>query len=453
MSRRSPRPNTSRRSKRPVDTSAPETPASIDHVADGQKTELGPDAEPASPAEENKAPELSPTTTTTSDKDDVPSIILADDLLADETTETGTEPPPDEDEPKVENRHLLDDEEDDDPAPVRQDEDDEDDEEDDEPEPLRRREDADNDPNSGRKAPRAPAEEMPTRGPQKTSADSDKRGEAEPAVVKRAGLDRVPLPTRSRPAAPLPETPVQRYTVGKLDGPVELPKYVEETPRRSWDPPILDEDIDLRPDRRRYNWLLALAAVIVGALGVALGTRSTGPQEGATDPEDQADAAALDADTLEDDSESTDAARGDAGPGDATTDTNAKNRPDVPPPPPETARAMDEGKRALDERRFEDALVAFDKALTQTPDNPRALFGRARAYQQLGRLADALTDAGALLARDTTHPYGLLLAGDTLAQLGRQDEARAHYERYLTAWPKTRRAEELRKQLGVPDPK
>lgn len=407
MSKRSPRPRTTRRGKRP---------------AEAETTALAPEAAPA---------------------EELPSIILADDLLS--------EPPP---EPELAPGVDA-------PLPEPQDQ----------PELVAHVDGA---------LPEPPAEQLPVdesrpaTWPQKPEPMDGSPGEDQAGPEPEAPPPARPAPLARVPLAPRPAS--QRYAPAYDDSaPIEIPRYIEEEPRRAWRPPEparpapseepppwrrarpeLDDDleIDLRSNRRKYNWLLVLACVIVGILGVVLGSRPDKPPEtpnstassdipdvtaeATTDtspaPTDTAPSSAPD--TIGADAESADTAP-------------RPTRPDVSPPNPKAARALDEAKRALDQRRWDGALHELDKALAEAPDNPRALFGRARALQQLGRHDEALRDANAVLAVDPSHPYALLLAAEALEKSGQPQEARTYYERYLAAWPKTRKAEELRKTLAA----
>lgn len=432
MTKRSPRPRTTRRGKRPVE-------------APPDQTTEGPSAAVA---------------------DELPSIILADDLLA--------EPPP---EPDLEALARI-------PLP----------EPPDAPDLAARVADPPpaKDGPSGPPEPSdltAPADEaLPAQSREQDSVDGEAGDAWPPGSETTAERDdeaapeaepEPPEPARPAPLArvPLaPRPPAQRYAPAYDDSaPIEIPRYVEEAPRRAWRPPEParpaapsepppwktahpepddDLELDLRANRRKYNWLLVLACVIVAILGVLVGSRPGEQHETSTSPT-SADDTTASPDVLADAMPDTSPTGTDDAPADAEAPDTAPRlaRPDVSPPPPKAARALDEAKRALDERRWDGALLELDKALAEAPNNPRALFARARALDQVGKTDEALRDLDAVLAIDPGHPYALLLAGEALDKQGKATEARAFYDRYLASWPKTRKAEELRKRFGLPAPK
>ena len=80
-----------------------------------------------------------------------------------------------------------------------------------------------------------------------------------------------------------------------------------------------------------------------------------------------------------------------------------------------------------------DRIAALQKMLARTPDDPRAHFGLALEYEKAGRWEET---AAALtryleLAADEGNAWGRL--GHALRQLGRDEEARAAYQRGITA--------------------
>jgi len=278
-----------------------------------------------------------------------------------------------------------------------------------------------------------------------TQTETEPEPELEPA--RRARLpdsDLAPRPLPRRPARERDERKVQRYA----------PAYVEDDPEEGTrtagaDPD--DELVDLleRSKRRRFNWLLVAASVGIGALGLAAGMLGS-PKPGGAEATAGADATtAADADAHGGDGEAVEVAQiveaadaGDAG----GADTVAR----APEATPELARALEAGKRELDSRRWERALAAYGEAVTLAPGHPRALFGRARALEALGRSEAAWRDVSEVLVTDPTHPQALLMAAELAERLGRATEARAIRERYLAAWPKTKKAAELEALLGAP---
>ena len=78
---------------------------------------------------------------------------------------------------------------------------------------------------------------------------------------------------------------------------------------------------------------------------------------------------------------------------------------------------------------MEDRIEYFERMLADNPDNPTGLLALANEYNKVGRYED---EAAALEHYTTTHEdegNAYLRLGEVLQQLGREDEARAAYER------------------------
>ncbi|MFO0747012.1 MAG: tetratricopeptide repeat protein [Myxococcota bacterium] len=120
--------------------------------------------------------------------------------------------------------------------------------------------------------------------------------------------------------------------------------------------------------------------------------------------------------------------------------------PKLAPPGQKSAvdEAFDAAKTAADGKRWAEAKGHYDKALSLSPGNVKALMGRGRASFELRQLDAAAADLKAVLAADPRHPSALQLLGSIAQEQGRRDEARALYQRYLDAWPNGRSAEQIR---------
>jgi Tfp pilus assembly protein PilF len=67
---------------------------------------------------------------------------------------------------------------------------------------------------------------------------------------------------------------------------------------------------------------------------------------------------------------------------------------------------------------------------------------------ELGDANGAMRDLEAALKLEPRNPQALLLAGSIAQDLGRVEEGRRYYRRYLDAWPSGRKADEIRKILA-----
>lgn len=81
----------------------------------------------------------------------------------------------------------------------------------------------------------------------------------------------------------------------------------------------------------------------------------------------------------------------------------------------------------------EQRIDALRRILDKRPDDARARFGLAAEYERLGRWEDAARELRAYLetADDEGNAWGRL--GKALLELGREDEARAAYDRGIAA--------------------
>ncbi len=85
--------------------------------------------------------------------------------------------------------------------------------------------------------------------------------------------------------------------------------------------------------------------------------------------------------------------------------------------------------------RFDEALASYDHALAARPDYAEALFNRGITLQELGRFEEALASYDRALLLRPTYAEALGNRGNTLHQLKRFDEALASYDRALALRP------------------
>jgi tetratricopeptide (TPR) repeat protein len=86
-------------------------------------------------------------------------------------------------------------------------------------------------------------------------------------------------------------------------------------------------------------------------------------------------------------------------------------------------------------RRFDEALASYDRALAIRPDYAEALFNRGITLQELGRFEEALASHDLSLALHPGEADAFSNRGDALRQLRRFDEALASYDQALALKP------------------
>jgi tetratricopeptide (TPR) repeat protein len=87
------------------------------------------------------------------------------------------------------------------------------------------------------------------------------------------------------------------------------------------------------------------------------------------------------------------------------------------------------------ERRFDEALASYDRALAVRPDYAEALNNRGVTLQELKRFDEALASYDRALAVRPDYAEALCNRGNTLKELKRFDEALASYDRALAVRP------------------
>jgi tetratricopeptide (TPR) repeat protein len=86
-------------------------------------------------------------------------------------------------------------------------------------------------------------------------------------------------------------------------------------------------------------------------------------------------------------------------------------------------------------RRFDEALASYDQALAMRPDDAEALFNRGITLQELNRFEEALASYDRALALQPDQAEAFSNRGNALRKLKRFDEALASYDRALALKP------------------
>ncbi len=95
----------------------------------------------------------------------------------------------------------------------------------------------------------------------------------------------------------------------------------------------------------------------------------------------------------------------------------------------------------------EQRLEAFQKMVTQRPEEPFARYSLAMCYRSLGRAADAAREFEELLRRKPDYVPAYLMLGQTLEILGRTDDAARVYADGMVAAGQ-KHEEHARSELG-----
>ena len=117
---------------------------------------------------------------------------------------------------------------------------------------------------------------------------------------------------------------------------------------------------------------------------------------------------------------------------------------------PKTLRAYDldrQGQELYREKKYDQALEKFKAAVEMKPGDPVLLNNLGFIYFAMERYPDALVWLQKTLALDPRRKEAHLNLGDTLVKLGRNSEAKQHYQQFLELYPASKRAEELRKLM------
>lgn len=93
------------------------------------------------------------------------------------------------------------------------------------------------------------------------------------------------------------------------------------------------------------------------------------------------------------------------------------------------------GAALRNQRKFDDALAMYDKALRRKSDYWEAHFNRALTLLAMDRVEDALTSLGRAIAHNPDYVVALKYRADILSDLKRTDAALADYDRLIRILP------------------
>ncbi len=135
-----------------------------------------------------------------------------------------------------------------------------------------------------------------------------------------------------------------------------------------------------------------------------------------------------------------------------TTKLSLVTRSGAPPAPPKPkpVRAYDldrQGQQLYREKKYPEALAKFRAAVDLKPGDPVLLNNLGFIYYAMARYDDALTWLQKTLAVDPKRKEAHENVADTLMKLGRRNEAKEHYQQFLTLHPTSSRGEEIRRIL------
>lgn len=113
---------------------------------------------------------------------------------------------------------------------------------------------------------------------------------------------------------------------------------------------------------------------------------------------------------------------------------------------------IDEGRRARDARRYDEAVRHFDQALALSPQSAMILRELTQVQVAAGRLEDAERYVRRMIEIDPRDAQGLALLGDVLEARGQYDDASQAYARATAIDPNpewTTRTRELRERAEI----
>lgn len=107
------------------------------------------------------------------------------------------------------------------------------------------------------------------------------------------------------------------------------------------------------------------------------------------------------------------------------------------------------GDISMDNNRFNEAIDAYTKVLEIDPTNASVLSDRAFCFRHLGKIDEAVEDLGKAVEADPDHAvahFNLAVILDH--DLGNNQEAVEHFERYLQLSPNAPNAEQIKNEIS-----
>lgn len=125
-----------------------------------------------------------------------------------------------------------------------------------------------------------------------------------------------------------------------------------------------------------------------------------------------------------------------------------RSAPPAPRSPSLHAYELDrQGQQFYREKKYDQALQAFQQAVQLKPNDPVLLNNLGFIYYKMDRFDDALTWLEKTLAADPKRKEAHGNIAELYLKMGKRSEAKEHYEQYLALWPNSPKAAEVREIL------
>lgn len=96
---------------------------------------------------------------------------------------------------------------------------------------------------------------------------------------------------------------------------------------------------------------------------------------------------------------------------------------------------LEQGRHLFNARRYDEALKAFEKAISEDPSFLRAYTAQAHALAVLGRREEAIAICKDVIARDASFALAYTTLGTALSLAGNNAEAQKAYEQAVAIAP------------------
>jgi len=106
-----------------------------------------------------------------------------------------------------------------------------------------------------------------------------------------------------------------------------------------------------------------------------------------------------------------------------------------------------QGQQFYREKKYDQALAAFQQAVQLKPNDPVLLNNLGFIYSKMDRYDDALTWLQKTLEADPKRKEAHGNIAELYLKMGKRAEAKEHYEQYLALWPNSPKAAEVREIL------